>query len=106
MKESGKETFLVDGFPRNKDNLDGWTRQMGTKTDVKGVLFYECSEKVNASYIYISNWLSNDLVLINYVCIYSCVWIDVWNEVNRVAEATTTRRRSPNGKQSTIFIVF
>lgn len=46
MKESGKETFLVDGFPRNKDNLDGWTRQMGTKTDVKGVLFYECSEKL------------------------------------------------------------
>ena len=46
MKESGKEVFLVDGFPRNKDNLDGWNRQMGSKTDVKGVLFYECSEKV------------------------------------------------------------
>ena len=46
MKESGKEYFLIDGFPRNKDNLDGWSRQMGDKTNVKGVLFFECSEKV------------------------------------------------------------
>jgi len=46
MKESGKENFLIDGFPRNKDNLDGWNRQMGDKTEVKGVLFFECSEKV------------------------------------------------------------
>ena len=46
MKESGKETFLIDGFPRNKDNLDGWNRQMGDKTLVKGVLFFECSEKI------------------------------------------------------------
>lgn len=45
MRESGKETFLIDGFPRNKDNLDGWNQQMGTKTNVKGVLFFECSEK-------------------------------------------------------------
>lgn len=46
MKESGKETFLIDGFPRNKDNLDGWNRQMGDKAHVKGVLFFECSEDV------------------------------------------------------------
>ena len=45
MTASGKDTFLVDGFPRNKDNLDGWNRQMGSKTNVKGVLFFECSEK-------------------------------------------------------------
>ncbi|CAF0726007.1 unnamed protein product [Brachionus calyciflorus] len=46
MIESGKETFLIDGFPRNKDNLDGWNRQMGDKTIVKGVLFFECSEEI------------------------------------------------------------
>ena len=46
MKESGKEYFLIDGFPRNKDNLDGWNKQMGSKADVRGVLFFECSEKV------------------------------------------------------------
>ena len=43
MNESGKDTFLIDGFPRNKDNLDGWNRQMGSKTNVKGVLFFECA---------------------------------------------------------------
>ena len=46
MIESGKENFLIDGFPRNKDNLDGWNRQMGAKANVKGVLFFECSEQV------------------------------------------------------------
>jgi UMP-CMP kinase len=46
MKESGKEKFLIDGFPRNKDNLDGWNRQMGTKADVRGVLFFECPDQV------------------------------------------------------------
>jgi UMP-CMP kinase len=47
MNESGKDTFLIDGFPRNKDNLDGWNRQMGTKTNAKGVLFFECANEVN-----------------------------------------------------------
>lgn len=23
--------FLIDGFPRNQDNLDGWEKQMGNK---------------------------------------------------------------------------
>lgn len=30
--------FLVDGFPRNKDNFDGWQREMGTKAKVLFVL--------------------------------------------------------------------
>lgn len=38
--------FLVDGFPRNFDNLEGWTRVMGEKAEVQGVLFYECPEAV------------------------------------------------------------
>jgi len=46
MTESGKDMFLIDGFPRNKDNLDGWNRQMGTKSIVKCVLFFECSNEV------------------------------------------------------------
>ena len=46
MTESGKENFLIDGFPRNKDNLDGWNRQMGQKAKVKGVLFFECSADI------------------------------------------------------------
>ena len=47
MNDSGKDMFLIDGFPRNKDNLEGWNRQMGAKSDVKCVLFFECSDDVN-----------------------------------------------------------
>jgi UMP-CMP kinase len=46
MKESGKSTFLIDGFPRNQDNLDGWRKQMGDKTKVQAVLFFQCPEQV------------------------------------------------------------
>ena len=47
MEKNGKDHFLIDGFPRNQDNLDGWMRQMGSKTDVKFVLFFDCDEKVS-----------------------------------------------------------
>ncbi|KAL3904120.1 MAG: hypothetical protein SGILL_010191, partial [Bacillariaceae sp.] len=50
MKEAdGKSlVFLIDGFPRNFDNLEGWTRMMvsddngGDDAAVWGVLAYEC----------------------------------------------------------------
>lgn len=38
--------FLVDGFPRNQNNLDGWKRQVNDKVNVKFVLFFECSREV------------------------------------------------------------
>ncbi|XP_058794749.1 UMP-CMP kinase [Phymastichus coffea] len=37
--------FLIDGFPRNQDNLDGWTREMSDKVEVDGILFFDCSEQ-------------------------------------------------------------
>jgi len=47
MKESGKSNFLIDGFPRNKDNLDGWNSEVGSeKANVRCVLFFACDEKV------------------------------------------------------------
>lgn len=46
MIASGKNKFLIDGFPRNQDNLDGWTRQMGNKVDFQFVLFFNCGEDV------------------------------------------------------------
>ena len=42
----GTNVFLIDGFPRNKDNLDGWERQMGEKANVKFVLFFDCDDEV------------------------------------------------------------
>ncbi|XP_067108495.1 UMP-CMP kinase [Osmerus mordax] len=41
-----KFRFLIDGFPRNEDNLQGWTTVMDGKADVKFVLFFDCSNKV------------------------------------------------------------
>jgi len=38
--------FLVDGFPRNQDNFDGWNREMGTKANVQFVLFLDCPQEV------------------------------------------------------------
>lgn len=43
MQKSGNKRFLIDGFPRNKDNLDGWERVMSDKTKLLFVLFFECS---------------------------------------------------------------
>ncbi|XP_076179101.1 cytidine/uridine monophosphate kinase Dak1 isoform X2 [Ptiloglossa arizonensis] len=38
--------FLIDGFPRNQDNIDGWNKVMSDKCTVKGVLFCECSREI------------------------------------------------------------
>ncbi|KAJ0173933.1 hypothetical protein K1T71_010079 [Dendrolimus kikuchii] len=46
MQKSGKARFLIDGFPRNKDNLDGWERVMSDKTKLLFVLFFECSRDI------------------------------------------------------------
>lgn len=43
QESSGKSlVFLVDGFPRNFDNLEGWTRCMSGVACVSGVLVYQC----------------------------------------------------------------
>jgi len=40
------DSFLIDGFPRNQDNLDGWNREMSTKTTTQFVLFFDCVTEV------------------------------------------------------------
>lgn len=42
----GSGKFLIDGFPRNKDNLDGWTRSMNDNVNVQFVLFLTCDEEI------------------------------------------------------------
>ncbi len=44
MDESDCDDFLIDGFPRNEDNLTGWAKEMSGKANVRFVLFLECSE--------------------------------------------------------------
>lgn len=41
-----KYNFLIDGFPRNKDNLQGWEKDMEGKADVRFILFFDCSNEV------------------------------------------------------------
>jgi len=44
--DSNKHKFLIDGFPRNQDNLDGWNKQMQAKVNLKFVLVFDCTEVV------------------------------------------------------------
>ncbi|XP_037313675.2 UMP-CMP kinase isoform X2 [Pungitius pungitius] len=46
QKDDKKFRFLIDGFPRNEDNLTGWNTVMVDKADVKFVLFFDCSNEV------------------------------------------------------------
>ncbi|XP_033737231.1 UMP-CMP kinase-like [Pecten maximus] len=45
-KENNQDYFLIDGFPRNEDNLDGWNTQMSSQVNLKTVLFFDCPEEV------------------------------------------------------------
>ncbi|KAI4479363.1 hypothetical protein M0804_011148 [Polistes exclamans] len=44
--QAPKKRFLIDGFPRNEDNLTGWNKVMSDKVLLKGILFCECSKEV------------------------------------------------------------
>jgi adenylate kinase family enzyme len=46
MKKSESTKFLIDGFPRNQDNLDGWNRQMASNVNLLFVLFFDCLQEV------------------------------------------------------------
>merc|ERR1712061_685478 len=36
--------FLIDGYPRNLDNVTGWEENVGDAATVCGVLYYEAAE--------------------------------------------------------------
>lgn len=46
MTESEKNNFLIDGFPRNENNLEGWSKVMGDKVNLQCVLFFHCTQEV------------------------------------------------------------
>jgi len=46
MQLSGKNKFLIDGFPRNEENNNAWEKDMGHKVDMKFVLWFEVPEQV------------------------------------------------------------
>ena len=46
MEKSGKTSFLVDGFPRDMDNLKCWEDTMGDISHVQFLLFLDCPQDV------------------------------------------------------------
>lgn len=38
--------FLVDGFPRSEDNVQGWNEVMGGSVELKAVLWFDADEEV------------------------------------------------------------
>lgn len=45
--DKSKSHFLIDGFPPNEENLQGWMKVTGGKADLKFVLFFDCTEEVS-----------------------------------------------------------
>lgn len=46
MERAGsKGRFLIDGFPRNQNNYDGWTSSVAKEVDFKFVLYFDCPEE-------------------------------------------------------------
>jgi len=41
----GKTHFLIDGYPRNLDNVEGWEQNVGNAAKVCGVLFFDAKEE-------------------------------------------------------------
>lgn len=46
QKESGINNFLIDGFPRSRNNLDGWEKEMAPKVNLVFVLLLDVSEEI------------------------------------------------------------
>ena len=48
MKDRGweKSKFLLDGFPRNQENIDEWEKQIGKEAHVRFVLYINVSKDV------------------------------------------------------------
>jgi UMP-CMP kinase len=41
-----KNKFLIDGFPRNQDNLQGWNKTMDGKADVSFCPVFNCDNEI------------------------------------------------------------
>ncbi len=46
MEKSGSTKFLIDGFPRDMQNLDCWQEKMAQFCDIQFLLFLDCPESI------------------------------------------------------------
>ncbi|KAF5292816.1 hypothetical protein FQA39_LY13861 [Lamprigera yunnana] len=45
-EEASNDKFLIDGFPRNDDNLEGWSRRVADKVHLLFVLYFNCPAEI------------------------------------------------------------
>lgn len=45
IQRTGHERYLIDGFPRNYDNLNGWLRLMPPVCDIEMIIYISCNEE-------------------------------------------------------------
>lgn len=43
--EWSSKSYLVDGFPRSFDNVDGWNEVMGSITNLESVVWFDADEE-------------------------------------------------------------
>lgn len=46
FKKTGNRDFLLDGFPRSMDNMEGWYEQFGPDTELPTMLYLDCSYEI------------------------------------------------------------
>jgi hypothetical protein len=46
MDETNSQRFLIDGFPRSQDNMEGWERDMNDSAIVDSVILLECPDEI------------------------------------------------------------
>ncbi|MBL4689727.1 MAG: nucleoside monophosphate kinase, partial [Nannocystaceae bacterium] len=45
-RSTGKINFLLDGFPRSLDNMEGWYEIFGRESELPTMLYFECPYEV------------------------------------------------------------
>jgi UMP-CMP kinase len=46
MEKSGKKKFLIDGFPRDMENLKCWQEKMSATSEIQFLLFLDCPQNI------------------------------------------------------------
>lgn len=87
-----KSRFLIDGFPPDNDNLQGWIELMDGRADVKFVLFFDCTIEVSHYLLDLLSYLVAD-----FYKYFGC-WLQVC--IQRCLERGKSSGRDDDNKES------
>uniref|UniRef100_A0A8C9UQA8 Cytidine/uridine monophosphate kinase 1 n=1 Tax=Spermophilus dauricus TaxID=99837 RepID=A0A8C9UQA8_SPEDA len=85
-----KNKFLIDGFPRNQDNLQGWNKTMVGKADVSFVLFFDCDNEVRGKSLSCDNRESLEKRIQTYLQSTKPI-IDLYEEMGKVKKIDASK---------------